>query len=435
LTQGRGGTWRSLHNRNFLIYVVGQAFSQTGNWFQQTAEIWLILLLTGSGTAVGLASALRFGPLLVFGIPAGLLVDRFDRRRLMLVTQGAYALTTGAMAVASFAASPSLPFIYSMILAQGIIGAVDNPLRRSIVRDLVSDAELANAVSLNSTMHTVARSIGPAVAGILIVAVGVPICFALNSVSYAIVLVSLLALNRKTFRPTVRVPPAPGQLREGFRYAWANRRIRRALVMVTVFGLTGLNWNVILPVYSTQTFGGDASQYGLLVGILGVGALVGGLTVARLTSISGRHFRDVGILMAVAFGIAAVAPTLPVAIIGLALLGAAATSFQIFAQTRLQLEADDTFSGRILAIYSVALVGTKPIGGVLVGVLMDAGGGPRVAFAACGIIAAIMFGAFAWSRASRQAQAQARAEAEVDELGGVEGALVAEADLPVLDQK
>jgi MFS family permease len=160
--------------------------------------------------------------------------------------------------------------------------------------------------------------------------------------------------------------------------------------MVTVFGLSGLNWNVILPVYSTQVFGGDASQYGLLVGILGVGAMTGGLIVARVTTISGGHFRNVGILMAVAFGITAVAPSLPVAIVGLALLGAAATSFQIFAQTRLQLEADDLFSGRILAIYSVALVGTKPIGGVLVGVLMDAAGG-LVAFAVCGAIAALMF--------------------------------------------
>jgi MFS family permease len=401
-----GGTWRSLRNRNFLTYLVGQAFSQTGNWFQQTAEIWLILQLTGSGTAVGLASALRFGPLLFFGIPAGLLVDRFDRRRLMLTTQSLYAIATGAMAVAAFAASPSLPFIYAMILVQGCVGAIDNPLRRSIVRDLVSDADLPNAVSLNSTMHTVARSIGPAVAGILIVLVGVPLCFALNSISYAVVLVSLVLLDRRRFRPAIKVPATPGQLREGFRYAWANRRIRRALIMVTVFGLTGLNWNVILPVYSTVTFGGDASQYGLLVGILGVGAMTGGLLVARVTSISGGHFRNVGVLMAVAFGITALAPNLPVAVVGLALLGAAATSFQIFAQTRLQLEADDLYSGRILAIYSVALVGTKPIGGLIVGVIMDTAGGPRVAFAACGVIAAVMFGTFAWSRASRQSQAR-----------------------------
>jgi MFS family permease len=199
--------------------------------------------------------------------------------------------------------------------------------------------------------------------------------------------------------------------------------------MVTVFGLTGLNWNVILPVYSTQTFGGDASQYGLLVGILGVGAMTGGLLVARVTSISGGHFRNVGVLMAVAFGITAVAPNLLVAVVGLALLGAAATSFQIFAQTRLQLEADDAFSGRILAIYSVALVGTKPIGGLLVGVLMDTAGGPRVAFAACGVIAGVMFGAFAWSRATRQARAGRAIDAQS------EAGLDADPELPLLDQK
>jgi MFS family permease len=430
-TASGGGAWRSLRNRNFLIYLVGQAFSQTGNWFQQTAEIWLILQLTGSGAAVGLASALRFGPLLIFGIPAGLLVDRYDRRRLMMATQATYTITTGAMAIAAFASSPSLPFLYAMILAQGCVGAIDNPLRRSIVRDLVTDDDLANAVSLNSTMHTVARSIGPAVAGILIVAVGVPVCFGLNSVSYGIVLVSLLALDRSRFRPTIRLPARAGQLREGFAYARNNRRIRRVLVMVTVFGLSGLNWNVILPVYSTVTFGGDASQYGLLVAVLGIGAVIGGLIVARVATITGRHFRDVGLLMAVAFVITAIAPSLPVAIVGLALVGAAATSFQIFAQARLQLEADDAFSGRILAIYSVALVGTKPIGGVIVGLLMDVGGGPRVAFALCGVIAAITFGAFAWSRASRQA----RAGPTVAALGRLDDDGADGADGPILDQK
>jgi MFS family permease len=429
-----GRTWRSLRNRNFLIYLIGQAFSQTGNWFQQTAEIWLILQLTGSGAAVGFASALRFGPLLFFGIPAGLLVDRFNRRRLMMTTQALYTITTGAMAAAAFAASPSLPFIYTMILAQGCVGAVDNPLRRSVVRDLVTDDELANAVSLNSTMHTIARSIGPAVAGFLIVAVGVPICFALNSASYAIVLVTLFTLRASAFRPVAPLPPKKGQLREGFRYAWENHRIRRALVMVTVFGLSGLNWNVILPVYSTRIFGGDASQYGLLVGILGVGALAGGLVVARLTRITGRHFRDVGVLMAAAFAVVALAPSLPVAIVGLALLGAAATSFQIFAQTRLQLEADDVFSGRVLALYSVALVGTKPIGGVLVGLVMDYAGGPRVAFAICGAIAAVMFGAFAWSRAQRMARAPAEPEPAGPALDSAT-AFADGQDLPLLDQK
>jgi MFS family permease len=411
--------WRSLRNRNFLTYLIGQSFSQTGNWFQQTSEIWLILSLTGSGTAVGLASALRFGPLLLFGIPAGLLVDRYNRRNLMLLTQGVYTITTGAMAVAAFAATPSLAFLYTMILVQGIVGSVDNTLRRSFVRDLVTDDDLASAVSLNSTMHTVARSIGPAIAGLLIVAVGVPLCFALNSVSYGIVLVSLLLINRSSLRPSRPVQAAPGQLRAGFRYAWANRRIRRALLMVTVLGLSGLNWNVILPVYSTVTFGGNASQYGLLVGVLGVGALVGGLLIARVSRISGRHFRNSGALLAGAFLVVAIAPSLPIAVVGLALLGAAATSFQILAQTRLQLEADDAFSGRILALYSVALVGTKPIGGLLVGVTMDLAN-PRIAFAICGLIAASLIVWFAWSRSSRPGAGEAMpADGEREAVPGV----------------
>jgi MFS family permease len=259
---------------------------------------------------------------------------------------------------------------------------------------------------------------GPALAGLLIVAVGVPWCFGLNSASYCAVLISLLVINRASMRPARPVPRAAGQLREGFRYAWNSRRIRRTLLMVTVLGLSGLNWNVILPVYSTKVFNGDASQYGLLVGILGIGAFVGGLVVARVSRITGRHFRDSGALMAGAFVVVALAPNLPVVVVGLALLGAAATSFQILAQTRLQLEADDAFSGRILAIYSVALVGTKPIGGVLVGVTMDVAG-PRIAFALCGLIAVVLVAWVVWSRSSRQGAAQAEG---VEDAGGAEGA-------------
>jgi MFS family permease len=417
-TPGAGGdaekpgasTIRSLRNPNFRLYLAGQAVSQTGNWFQQTAEIWLILTLTGSGAAVGLLSALRFGPLLLFGIPAGLLVDRLDRRRLLLTTQGIYMLAAATLAVVTFSASPSIHVVYAMVLAQGIVGAVDNPLRRSFVRDLVTDEELPNAVSLNSTMHTMARSVGPAIAGFLIAAVGVPLCFAINAVSYGVVLVSLLLLNPRAFRAARRLAPAKGQLRAGFRYAWANRRIRRTLAMVTVLGLSALNWNVILPVYATETFGGGSSLYGVLVALLGVGAFVGGVVVARTTIISGSHFRVVGALMAISFVVVSIAPVLPIAFFGLAMLGAAATSFQILAQTRLQLEADDAMSGRILAIYSVALVGTKPIGGLVVGIATDSWG-PRIAFGACAVVVAVLIGTLAYRRAARAGARAAEAAA------------------------
>ncbi|HZP96403.1 MAG TPA: MFS transporter [Candidatus Limnocylindria bacterium] len=381
---------RALRNRNFRLYLIGQAISQTGNWFQQTAEIWLILQLTGSGTAVGVYTAVRFGPLLLFGVHAGLLTDRYDHLKLLMVTQSVYIVSVGALAISAFSASPSLALLYGTVLVRGITLAIDNPLRRSVVRDLVPDAELTNAISINSTMHTVARFIGPALAGLVLVTLGAAWCFALNATSYVAVIVSLLLMDRRLLRFVPRVEAGPGQVIEGFRYAWRNRRIRRTLIMVTVLGVFVLNtWDVILPVYAQKTFAGDARLYGFLVSLMGFGAFAGGVAGMRLTVIRGSFFRWANALLAVSFAIVAFAPVLPAAFVGLGMLGAGATAFQIAAQSRLQLEAEDVMSGRILALYSVALVGVRPVGGMISGWLVDFAD-PRAAFLVPGVVCAVV---------------------------------------------
>ena len=283
----------------------------------------MILQITGSGTAVGIHSVLRFGPLLLLGIPAGLLTDRHNRWRLLITTQTAYAVAAAILALASFHSYPSLYLIYGMVLVQGIINAIDNPLRRSFVRDLVTDGELANAVSLNSTGATVARFVGPAIGGVLIASVGVPWCFAINAISYGAVLLSLFLLDHKSFQAAVLVSRAWGQLREGFRYAVHNRRIGRTLIMVALLGTFVWNWTVILPLYATDTFHGGATLYGWLLSLLGLGSFAGALLAARLVRVSGAFFRITGALLTVGLVAAALAPCLPLAIVGLVVLGAA----------------------------------------------------------------------------------------------------------------
>jgi MFS family permease len=379
-------TTRAWRNRNFRLYVTGQGISQVGSWFQQTAEIWLIYQLSGSATAVGLQNALRFGPLLVFGVPAGVLTDRLERRRLLFITQSLYVFGAVAMAIATFTGTPDLLFIYTLVLLRGCLNAVDNPLRRGFVRDLVTDDELTNAVSINSTMHTVARFIGPALAGAAIVTVGVQWCFAINAVSYFAVLISLFRIDRSSLRPVEHVRSSGrNEIVEGLRYAWENRRIRRVLLMVTILGLFAGNWDVVLPVYATQEFGSNASLYGLLASTVGIGAFVGALATMRVTRIRGTQLRSSLALMSAALALAAVAPIIPVAFLAFALLGTANTSFQILAQSRLQLDTEDRVSGRVLAIYSVALTGTRPIGSLIVGSMADIAGS-RVAYLANAII-------------------------------------------------
>jgi MFS family permease len=293
-----------LRNRNFRLYLAGQGLSQFGTWFQLTAEIWLIVEITGSGKAVGLHSVLRFGPLLLFGIPGSLFSGRFARRRFLVATQSVYGVAALVLTVASFVWSPTLGLIYAMVGVQGLVNAIDNPVKRSFIRDMVTDEELSNALSLNSSMEVLTRTIGPAIGGVVIVIVGAPWCFAFNTLSFSAVLTSLCLMDRSKLRPPHRLTNEPGQLRAGFRYAWANRRIRRTLLMSTVVFLFAWNWQVVLPVYSSEVLDGDASVYGLLVGLLGVGAFIATLVVARVRTINGRYFRIVCALLAAALVIA-----------------------------------------------------------------------------------------------------------------------------------
>ena len=382
------GTTRSLHNRNFRLYVVGQGLSQLGSWFQVTAEIWVIVELTGSGTAVALHSVLRFGPLILLGIPGSLFSGRFNRRMFLAASQSVYGLAALTIAVAAFAWSVTLPLIYGMVLVQGLVFSIENPVKRAFLRDMVSGDELPNAQSLNSSMEVLSRAIGPAIAGVVIATIGVKWCFAINAVSYTAVLTSLFLMDRAALRPDRRLTREPGQLRAGFEYLWANRRMRRIVLMAVVVSLLAWNWQVVLPIYAVKVLGGDASVYGLLVGLLGAGAFAGTLVVARLTRISGRFFRVVIMLLAAALAIAAASPSLPFAIVGLALLGAAGTAFQIGSLTRLQLESDDLMIGRVLAIFAVVSVGTKPIAALLAGIITDSTS-PRVAFAVGAVAMAV----------------------------------------------
>ena len=396
----RPGAARSLRNRNFRLYLGGQGLSQVGTWFQMTAEIWAIVEITGSGKAVGLHSVLRFGPLMLFGIPGSLFSGRFNRRKFLIVTQSVYGFAALTLTVAAFAWSVTLALIYTMVAVQGLVNSIDNPVRRSFIRDMVTDGELPNALSLNSSMEVLTRTIGPAVGGVLIVTIGVPWCFAFNTLSFSAVLTSLFLMDRSRLRPEHRLTNEPGQLRAGFRYAWTNLLIRRTLMMSTVVFLFAWNWQVVLPVYSSRVLDGDASIYGLLVGLLGVGAFIGTLVVARVRAITGRFFRIVCITLASALTIAALAPSLPFAILGLALLGAAGTAFQIGALTRLQLESDDIMIGRILALYAVASVGAKPLSGILAGTVMDAAS-PRVAFGAGAVAVGVLATGLTLGRAGR----------------------------------
>lgn len=400
--RGRGpGMGRSLQNHNFRLYLVGQGLSQTGMWIQQTAELWVIHQLTGSGTALGIHAVLRFGPLLLFGVYGGLVSDRHNRRKLLITTQALHAAATGTLAVMVWFWSPTALLIYGVVLTQGVVNAIDNPVRRSFLWNLASKQDLGNAVSLHGALATVSRSIGPALAGLLITTVGVEWCFTINALSYGAVLISLFMIDQTALRTVVPVRRRPGQLREGFRYCWDHPRIRLTLILTVVVSSFAWNWNVLLPEYATSVLGGDAALYGSLASLLGVGSFTGALLTTRRSKLGGRHLRVSGMVLAASLLVTALAPALPVAILGLILLGAAGTSFSVGAQTRLQLNADEAMNGRVMALYSVGFAGSKPVGGLLGGWIMDVLGA-RQAFGFGGIIVTVAVGIIALTSRRRR---------------------------------
>ncbi|WP_319454705.1 MULTISPECIES: MFS transporter [unclassified Mycobacterium] len=388
---GARGRWRrsaaSLQIRNFRIYLYGTVVSQAGSWLQLTAELWAIVELTHSGTAVGLHSVLRFGPIVLFGLYGGLLGDRVDRRKLLFLTQLTLAAAAAAIAVAWGLGYRSLVIIYAVVLVQGLVNAVDNPLRRTFIRDMVDDPRLANALGLEGAISTVSRTIGPAVAGVVITTLGVGWCFTLNAVSFVAVLASVALIDRRKLRRAVPVPRARGQIRDGLRYAWGSPAIRQTLLLAAIVGAFGWNWQTLLPLFSADTLHGDAAQFGLLVSMLSVGALVGAVVVSRMERPSRRYLLVACAVLAAALMATAAAPNLAVAIATVIVIGLAGTIVNISSQTRLQLLVSDDMTGRLMALYSMAWLGTRPVGGAIGGWLTD-WVGPRGAFLAGGLVIA-----------------------------------------------
>jgi len=409
-------TFSSLRIRNYRLYFSGQMVSLSGTWMQGVAQAWLVLKLTGSGTALGLVTALQFLPVLLLGPLGGVLADRFDKRRLLFVTQGIaglLALTLGLIVIADVV---ELWMVYALALALGLVTTVDNPTRQTFVLEMVGPDELTNAVTLNSVMVNLARVVGPAAAGVLIATVGIGICFVINGASYIATLGSLAAMRTDQLQSTPPQPRKKGQLREGFRYVRSTPELLWPLVMMAVIGTLAYEFQVILPLVARFTFDGDAGTYGLMSSLMGGGAVVGGLYTASKR----RHSPTALSWAAMAFGgfilLAAVAPTLEIELLALVLVGATSITFLALGNTTLQLAAAPEMRGRVMALWAVAFLGSTPIGGPIIGWIGEHVG-PRWGLGVGGV-AALLAGALTYRVLARigVAAEERRAEAEAASL-------------------
>jgi MFS family permease len=340
----------SLANRNFRRYLGGMWLSMLGMWMESTAAAWLVFELTSSPMALGIYSALRLGPILIFGAYGGLLVDRMRRIRLMMITQSLLLGGAAALVVVTLMPTISIALVFGIALFQGCVNAVDNPLKRAFLRDLVSDEELPNAVALNSTVATIARTAGPAIAGVTIALLGVTWNFGLNALSYGAFLVALALIDQSQLRSTPLTLRGRRQVRAGLDYAFSDDRIWTILLIATVVGTFAWNYGVLMPVYSTVTFSGSASMYGVLLATVGAGAFVGAVTSARAGVRSQMQMLQTVGLVATSLVFTAIAPNIPVAMIALFALGGTGTTVIIASETNLQLRVDESMAGRILAL-------------------------------------------------------------------------------------
>jgi MFS family permease len=421
-TSERGATFAALANPNFRKFFYGQAVSMIGTWMQSVAQSWLVLELTGSGTALGGVIALQTIPVLLGAPYAGLIADRVDKRKLLIGTQsvmGVLALVLGLLSVTHTA---QLWMVYLLAVGLGCANAVDNPTRQSFVLEMVGPKHLRNAVTLNSVLVNAARAVGPAVAGILIATAGVGICFLINAGTFAAVLFALATLDVSELQPSPPAARSKGQLREGFAYVRHTSSLLVPLGMMAVVGMLAYEFQVVLPVVATHSYGGGAQAYGFLTAAMGVGAVVGGLGVA------GRGFTGTRALIvsSTAFGVvillAAAAPNLIVACVAMLLVGAGSVAFLAIGNSTLQLAASPTMRGRVMALWAVAFLGSTPIGGPIAGYVSEHFGGR--AGLVMGGIACFVAAAGGWLVFRRMNASAARA-ARLQEAQSPENAPVA----------
>ncbi|WP_241383435.1 MFS transporter [Rhodococcus sp. CH91] len=371
----RGQTFAALRGPNFRLYISGQAVSLVGTWMQTVAQSWLVLQLTGSATAIGIVLALQTVPMLLLGPYGGVVADRSDKRRLMIGLQslmGVQALILGLLVVTGTVA---LWHVYVLAILLGLNQCFENPARQSFMLELVGPEDLRNAVSLQSVLASCSRMIGPAVAGVVIAAGGLGVCFLLNAASFVAVVTSLLRLDVSRLQPSPPAARAKGQLREGFAYVRRTSDLAVPLLMMALVGCLAFEFQVVLPVLADRTFESGAGAYGFLTAAMGAGSVVGGLAMATW----GRTGTKPLVVSALAFGIAlavaAAAPTLTSLVVIMVVVGALSVTFTSTTNSSLQLAAAPTMRGRVMALWSVAFLGSTAIGGPIAGWVSEQWGG------------------------------------------------------------
>jgi MFS family permease len=379
-------------HRNYRLYFLGQAVSQTGTWIDKVAQAWLVLALTHSAVAVGLLAACQFVPFSVLGLVAGVVVDRLDTWRTVVVTQAIRMVIAATLAGIVLAGVVQAWMVYVLAVLTGIVLVLDAPSRQQLTFKMVGRDELPNAVALNSSLFNAARIVGPGIGGLLIAAFGVGPAFAINAASFVAVLAGLLLMDTSrfvAFAPNAVTPTLIGGLREGIAYARESPHVRLVLTMLVAISTIAMNFNVLLPVLAQRTLDSGAGVFGLIAACFGAGALVGGLLSAALSRASWKALVAGAGGLGIAELVLAPQHALGPAIVLLFIAGVCFTLYTANSNAVLQLRAPDHLRGRVIGFYYFAFNGLAPLGGLLTGWLA-ATGGTELAFGVAGAVTALV---------------------------------------------
>lgn len=369
-------TFAALGIPNYRKFFAGQAISLIGTWIQSVAMAWLILEISGSAASIGYAVALQFLPVLLFGPYGGVVVDRADKRRLLVTTQSLAGIQAALLAVLVLTHHASLVLVLVLSLFLGFIYVFDMPARSAFVREMVDPGLVRNAVSLNSVVINGARIVGPALAGVMIATIGLGWCFAANAVSFIGVIGAYALMRADQLIPVEPVERAPGQLRAGLGYVWRTPDLRVPLIMMAVVGTLTYEFQVVLPALASETFDSGAQALGLLSAAMGVGAVIGGLISATRQSSGLRAIAMASGVFGLTVLCAAVMPTVIWAAIAMIPVGAASIWFTSAGNSAVQLHTDPQMRGRVMSLWTVAFIGSTPVGAPIIGWVAETAG-PR----------------------------------------------------------
>jgi MFS family permease len=399
-------TFRSLANHNYRIWAAGALVSNIGTWMQRTAQNWLVLteLTHQNASAVGIVMAFQFGPQLLLMPWSGYAADHFNQRRLLMATQatmGALSLILGLLTVTGLV---QLWHVYVFAFLFGCSAALDAPVRQTFVAELVGEADLSNAIALNSTSFNAARMIGPAIAGLVIASVGTGWAFLFNGASFVAVLTSLSLLRTSELRPNARAISAKGSVLQGFHYVWSRPDLKATLIMLFLIGTFGLNFPIFISTMAVGVFHTDARGFGLLSSMMAIGTISGALLAASRERPRFHLLMSGAAVFGLGCGLAALAPNYWLFAAALVVIGVAALTVMNTSNALMQLSTEPAMRGRVMALRLGVALGGTPVGAPIVGWVADHLG-PRWALgvgAAAGFAAAaVAIGAI--SRSARRA--------------------------------